>query len=227
MSKDKKDIDIEQIIEENLLPLLTQETCKILNQSQTELSKINWSSGESNLDKGFSELSRKCCIKAFNKINRFKELKLEVDIPDLKLTFITKNKKIKRKIELKSTKSKNGKLPGSMIMSLDLNTWTIFCHRVVENFQVRYGRYHIGMTRSDHEMFQDRSPRPDLHFAKFQKPSESPKTKKIIIDKAFWKSYAKSAIRRILEPKSHSWQDDLVKEIIKEVLKDPKKFKDV
>ena len=58
MSKDKKDIDIEQIIEENLLPLLTQETCKILNQSQTELSKINWSSGESNLDKGFSELSR-------------------------------------------------------------------------------------------------------------------------------------------------------------------------
>jgi hypothetical protein len=40
----------------------------------------------------------------------------------------------------------------------------------------------------------------------------------------FWKAYAKSAINRVLNPKNHSWQDDLVKEIIREIIKDPKKF---
>ena len=41
---------------------------------------------------------------------------------------------------------------------------------------------------------------------------------------AFWKSYAESALTRVLDPQQHSWQDDLVKEIIKIVLNNPKRF---
>ncbi len=85
------------------------------------------------------------------------------------------------------------------------------------------------MKLSEHETFQDRSPRPKLNFNFYQKCEELPKTDKLKDDmnNEFWKAYAKSAINRIINPKNHSWQDDLVKEIIREVLKDPKKFTNI
>ena len=116
-----------------------------------------------------------------------------------------------------------------MIKSLDPNIWTIMCCRadLRDKIEVRYGRYFIGMEISVYEKFQDRSPRPSLNFNKFQKYNEKPKIALTTMSKSFWKDYAKSAIKRVLEPQQYSWQDDLVKEIIKIVLKDPKKFEDI
>ena len=117
-----------------------------------------------------------------------------------------------------------------MIKSLDPNTWTIMCCRAYNNrdkIEVRYGRYFIGMDVSEYEKFQERSPRPFLNFKKFQKHNEKPKTTTSSISNSWWKDYAKASIKRVLHPKQKSWQDDLVKEIIKIVLKDPKKFKDI
>jgi len=221
-------IDLE--IEEKVLPNLTQETCKLLNAKKTELSKLSWQSGESNTDTDFSNLSKECCEIAFKNINKINKLKLQIDITDLKLKFIYKKKIINKKIELKSTRSINSKIPGSMIRSLDPNIWTIMCCRADNNkdkIEVRYGRYFIGMDVSEYEKFQERSPRPFLNFIKFQKHTEKPKTATTSISNSWWKDYAKSAIKRVLNPKKKSWQDDLVKEIIKIVLKDPKKFKDI
>jgi hypothetical protein len=116
-----------------------------------------------------------------------------------------------------------------MIKSLDPNIWTIMCCRAdkKDKIEVRYGRYFIGMEISVYEKFQDRSPRPSLNFNKFQKYDEKPKIAITTMSKSFWTDYAKSAVKRVLEPQQYSWQDDLVKEIIKIVLKDPKKFKDI
>ena len=216
-------------IEEKVLPNLTQETCKLLNAKKTELSKLSWQSGESNTDTDFSNLSKECCEIAFKNINKINKLKLQIDIPDLKLKFIYKKRIIRKKIELKSTKSINSKIPGSMIKSLNPNIWTIMCCRAdnKNKIEVRYGRYFIGMEISEYEKFQDRSPRPSLNFNKFQKYNEKPKTTTTSISKSFWKDYAKSAIKRVLNPQQYSWQDDLVKEIIKIVLKKPDKFKDI
>ena len=222
-------MNIKQKIEDEILPKLTQETCKLLNLKKKELSELSWQSGESNTDTDFSNLSKECCIIAFKNINQIKELDLEISIPDLKLKFKYKKKIINKKIELKSTKSINSKIPGSMIKSLDPNIWTIMCCRAdrKDKIEVRYGRYFIGMEISVYEKFQDRSPRPSLNFNKFQKYNEKPKIAVTTMSKSFWKDYAKSAIKRVLEPQQYSWQDDLVKEIIKIALKDPKKFKDI
>jgi hypothetical protein len=216
-------------IENFILPKLTQETCKLLNTKKNELLKLNWQTGESNTDIDFSNLSKKCCEIAFSNINDINELKLKISVPDLKLEFIYNKNTYYKKIELKSTKSINSKIPGSMIKSLDPNTWTIMCYRAQKEneVEVRYGRYFIGMEVSPFEKFQDRSPRPSLNFIKFQKYNETPKISTTSISKNFWKDYAKAAIKRILEPQQHSWQDDLVKEIIKLVLKNPNKFKDI
>ena len=43
-------MNIEQKIEDEILPKLTQETCKLLNLKKKELSKLNWQTGESNTD---------------------------------------------------------------------------------------------------------------------------------------------------------------------------------
>ena len=114
-------------------------------------------------------------------------------------------------------------------MSLDPNIWTIICKRDQDSnsYEIRYGRYYLGMDISSHEKFQDRSPRPSLNFYNYQKFNEKPILEKDSISSTFWKSYADSAITRILDPKNHSWQDDLVKEIIKIVLKNPEKFKHI
>ncbi len=222
-------MDLDLKIENDILPKLTQETCTLLNLKKKELSELSWQTGESNTDTDFSNLSKVCCNSAFININKITGLSLEINIPDLKLKFKYKKKIINKKIELKSTKSINSKIPGSMIASLDPNIWTIMCLRSdsKNKIEVRYGRYFIGMEISPYEKFQDRSPRPCLNFGKFQKFNEKPRTTITTMSKSFWVDYAKSAVRRVLEPQQYSWQDDLVREIIKIVLKDPKKFKNI
>ena len=61
-------MNIKQKIEDEILPKLTQETCKLLNLKKKELSELSWQSGESNTDTDFSNLSKECCIIAFKNI---------------------------------------------------------------------------------------------------------------------------------------------------------------
>ena len=85
-------MNIEQKIEDEILPKLTQETCKLLNLKKKELSELSWQSGESNTDTDFSNLSKECCFIAFKNIKQIKELDLEISIADLKLKFKYKKK---------------------------------------------------------------------------------------------------------------------------------------
>jgi hypothetical protein len=41
---------------------------------------------------------------------------------------------------------------------------------------------------------------------------------------AFWKSYADSALTRVLDSQIQTWQDDLIKEIIKILFNNSSKF---
>ena len=85
--------NLDQAIEDNILPKLTKETCVILNNNQNSLKKLSWSEGENNKDMPFSNLAKKCCLEAFNKINDIDDLTLEISIPDLKLKFQQKKNK--------------------------------------------------------------------------------------------------------------------------------------
>ena len=80
---------------------------------------------------------------------------------------------------------------------------------------------------SSHEKFQDRSPRPSINFNKFQKFDEEPNTTRTKSITNFWENYAESALERVLNPLNHSWQDDLVKAIIRKVIKNPDIFKNI
>ena len=219
----------ENYIDNTILPRLCWETCKKLDSANDELLNISWHSGESNTDIPFSNLAKKYCLISFSEINKDQKLKIEIGVPDLNIKFKHNNKTYEKKIELKSSKNTNS-IPGSMIRSLDPNIWTIFCFRdeINKKFEVRYGRYFKGLQPSKFEKFQDRSPRPSLNFKNFQKSSEKPDIEEIDdFTDNFWKHYANCAINRVLEPQSHSWQDDMVKEIIRLVLKDPNKFKNI
>lgn len=94
--------------------------------------------------------------------------------------------------------------------------WVIFCRRSLDNsrFEFRYGRYYLGITLGETDLFQDRSPRPRLSWNKYQGIDESPKTGLISNDKEWVKRYARAAINRISRGRK-SWQDDLVREIIR------------
>jgi hypothetical protein len=221
--------ETEKWIENEFLPCLVKKTCVILDNSSEELTKLNWHTGESNTDTDFSNFAKNCCIQAFNEIDIRFNIQLKIDVPDLNLTLFNKEEILKKKIELKSTKSIDAKLPGSTIRTLDLNMWTIICLRdLSENkCQVRYGRYHLGIISNSHDTFQDRSPRPHISFNQYQNPNENPKMDLISTENNYWERYAECAINRVVNPIGHSWQDDLVKEIIKKVLKDPKKFKNI
>ena len=116
-------INIQKELEDNILPNLTRETCLILNDNHKKLEQLTWSEGENNKDVPFSELAKECCLEAFLKINKVKNLKLSIDIPDLKLNFEINKKTIKKKIELKSTLK--GIIPGSARSKFDPNIWTI------------------------------------------------------------------------------------------------------
>lgn len=214
-------MDFKKVITQ-FMPELTRLTAKFLEMEQEKLKQIRWHDGEANTDREFSNFAKECCIKAYQEIDC--AIELTVKTPDLLLSFTHNGEVVTEKIELKSTKSKSRKTLGSMIKSLDPNQWTIFCCRGDEKNEIRYGRYHLGMNFSSHEKFQDRSPRPDLHFDRFQETGAEPIVDKVPIEEEFWRKYAKTAINRIIDPQSHSWQDDLITEVVREVLRQPDKF---
>ncbi len=221
-------------IDEVLMPQLTKETAKKLQESQEDLQQCKWTEGESNTDTDFSKLAGGKAKKSFEEIITLNSLfshkiNIEIDNPDIKIYFKLSeyNTPIKRKIELKSGYAETGNdviIPGSTIGKLDINTWVIFVLRKKNNqsFEVRYGRYYKGIKITVNELFQDRTPRPKLLFSNYQKVEEIPDTQIVEKDEAWINKYAESAINRIINQSSFknssSWQDDLVIEILRIVL---------
>ena len=95
---------------------------------------------------------------------------MTASIPDINCIFSKNGKTIKvqkNKIELKSSKSHV--MPGSTIGKLDINQPLIYCYRPINAdalYEIRYGQYHTAMGESDIDLFQDRTPRPQLNFTK-------------------------------------------------------------
>lgn len=202
---------------------LAIETTKLLNQKQYELSNITWSDGEANIDSGFSELACKCCLEIWEYVKRkhnlYESVRLECNGPDINLIFYDKyNKKLESKIELKSSKEKNKRIPGSTIGNLDINQPLIYCLRpknINEKYEIRCSQYHIAMGKSNLELFQDRTPRPYINFQKMEYPNEYKQ-----VEKNDWiKHYSKCALNRFNQNKKSSWQDYLVKNIIIDFIK--------
>lgn len=196
---------------------LAIETTKLLNEKQKELNEIKWAEGEANIDVGFSKIACITCLEAWEKIKEIKKLrddiKLECDIPDINLTFTDKyNRSLKSKIELKSSKQSNKRIPGSTIGKLDINQPLIYCLRPKNDngiFYLRCCQYHQAMGKSDTELFQDRTPRPYINFhkMKYVKKYEH-------VHKNDWiKHYSQCALNRLEKNMKKSWQDYLVKNI--------------
>lgn len=213
-------------IPDSLVYNLCIETTKILIEQQEKLSLIKWTEGESNIDTEYSKLACECCNIAWNLIRttnqEYNQINIICNIPDINITFILPNNiKVNKKIELKSSKSL--KLPGSTINTLDINQPLIYCLRPKNNitkYKIKCSQYHLAIKNSDIELFQDRTPRPFIHFDSMTDidnvlPFE-------IKNKNEWiEHYAKCALNRINNTNcKNSWQDELVKVLKKYIIKD-------
>ncbi len=195
---------------------LAQAIAVALNNKQEELAACKWADGESNTDTDFSNLAAATALELWPSIEDKGGLTLEAaTAPDINLTFKnTEGKTIKAKIELKSSKSAT--MPGSTIGKLDINQPMIFCLRTPTHYKIRAAQYHQAMGESDYDLFQDRTPRPQINFNKMSaEPAEYLEKEK----SAWVEHYAACAVRRITAAPNKSWQDDLTKAIIDQYLK--------
>lgn len=221
--------DINYLIHSNcqLMLEIAAETTSKLTVKQEQLKQCKWTDGESNTDTDFSELACKCaedawmCVK--QKCPLLNMITMTASIPDIICTFSKNGKTIKvpkNKIELKS--SKNHVMPGSTIGKLDINQPLIYCHRpknADDLYEIRCGQYHTAMGESDIDLFQDRTPRPQLNFTKLFPSSQ---TEIIYYNKtndAWIAHYGKCAVNRLNQSVSYSWQDSLAKSILYEATK--------
>lgn len=206
------------------------ETCRILQDQQDILKKINWTNGEANIDTEYSELVCECCRAGWlvikQKYKEYNKTNIICKIPDINITFIypcdNKENSDNKKIELKS--SKNEKIPGSTIKNLNINQPLIYCLRpsnISDKYKIRYSQYYQAMGLSSIDLFQDRTPRPSVNFQKMNDidnilPFEN-KNKDCWLD-----HYAKCAINRINSSISckTSWQDEMVKIMKKYIIDD-------
>ena len=202
------------------------ETTKKINERQDKLKSITWNDGESNLDTEYSKLSCECCKLAWDEMKikypEYSEIEITCEIPDINITFTYPSGiKTKQKIELKS--SKNKKMPGSTIKKLDINQTLIYCLRpsiASDPYIVRCSQYHNAMSKSDIDLFQDRTPRPLINFEKMNDVDNI--VPLITKNKYNWKEhYAKCALKRIEEHTmcQKSWQDDMIKIVKQESIK--------
>ena len=210
-----------------LLLELAAKTTSNLSEKQEQLQGCKWTDGESNTDTDFSQLAGKCCEEAWTYVIQqhplLEGITMTASIPDIHCTFSKNGTTIdglKNKIELKS--SKVPIMPGSTLGKLDINQPVIYCRRpkkVDDLYEIRWGQYSMAMGESDIDLFQDRTPRPQLNFTKLFPSSH----KEIIYshkNKDEWVShYGKCAVNRLTHPVSYSWQDALTKSIIHEALK--------
>ena len=213
-------------LNDKLLLEIAAETTNKLTEKQEQLKQCKWTDGESNTDTDFSELACKCAEEAWLCVKQnyplFTVITMTASIPDIICTFSKNGKPIKvpkNKIELKS--SKNHVMPGSTIGKLDINQPLIYCYRPKNPdnpYEIRYGQYHTAMGESDIDLFQDRTPRPQLNFTKLFPSSQieiiySNKKKDVWIS-----HYGKCAVNRLNRTVSYSWQDSLTKSILYEAL---------
>lgn len=207
------------LMKEIIMPL-TQKTAQLLSQKMQDLVKIKWTDGESNTDTEYSKLACQTCEEAWEQTRssypQYQHLTLKAIHPDINLAFLENDTIVaKGKIELKSTKSKNGIMPGSTIGKLDMNEPVIFCLRNDMNtiFDFRYAQYYNCIGESLYDIFQDRTPRPAINFQKMTPPDIQ--LTYVEKEKGVWiPHYAECALRRIQDPKYKSWQDDLTREIL-------------
>jgi hypothetical protein len=216
-------------LKDNNLKLLLEiaaETTSILSGKQEHLQQCKWTDGESNTDTEFSELACKCAEEAWICIKQryplLNMITMTASIPDINCVFSKNGKTIKdlkTKIELKSSKSHV--MPGSTIGKLDINQPLIYCYRPKNAdtpYEIRYGQYHTAMGESDTDLFQDRTPRPQLNFTKLSRSSQM----EVIYsnkEKDAWIShYAKCAVTRLTSNVSYSWQDTFTKNVFHESL---------
>jgi hypothetical protein len=210
-------------------------TASKLTEKQEQLQQCKWNNGESNTDTDFSELACKCaeegwiCVKQHYLLLNM--ITMTASIPDIICTFSKNGKTIKvpkNKIELKS--SKQLVMPGSTIGKLDINQPLIYCYRPKNAdtpYEIRYGQYHTAMGESDIDLFQDRTPRPQLNFTKLC-PSSQMETIYANKKKNAWIShYGKCAVNRLNHSVSYSWQDSLTKSILYEALQNIETMEDL
>ena len=209
---------------EKVCMALVRGTVKILLSKQEELRKITWSVGEANTDKEFVDLACSSCEQAWDAVKEgypdYSNLTLVCKPPDVTATFKKDDKNLaKGKIEAKSGKSKS--IPGSAILSLDVNQPVIFCIRneSATIFDIRYGQYHQFIRITETATFQDRSPRPYVHFDMLTDVNTP--LSYVRKEKIDWiPHYAKAALNRANSAEFTSWQDDMIRVAIREVIKD-------
>jgi len=230
-----EDIKCFKDLSNKLLLEIAAKTTSKLSEKQEELRKCKWIDGESNTDTEFSELACKCAEEAWICIKQnypqLNIITMTASIPDINCIF-SKNEKnikgIKNKIELKSSKSHV--MPGSTIGKLDINQPLIYCYRsknVDTPYEIRYGQYHTAMGESDIDLFQDRTPRPQLNFTKLF-PSSQMEVIYSNKKKDEWIShYGKCAVNRLNHNVSYSWQDSLTKSILYEALQNIETMEDL
>jgi len=202
---------------------LTQRTAQRLSTLQEDLRVIAWANGEANLDSELSHLACKVCVEAWDDIKaefpEYQDLSLKATDPDITLEFSRGLVSVfKAKIELKSGKGIS--IPGSTIGKLDINIPVICVRRDAGgSFLVGYQQYHALIGETDHDLFQDRTPRPHINFTKMADPSVSlPYVEK---EKGIWVNhFAECAMNRINSPvyRDQSWQDDLTRKIVEEFI---------
>jgi hypothetical protein len=199
------------MIQANQILELAQAIAASLNEKQEALNACKWADGESNTDTDFSNLA---CTVASEVWSSDAGITLKATAPDINLTFTFPNGKTqKAKIELKSSKSAT--MPGSTIGKLDINQPLIYCLRGA-TYKLRAAQYYLAMGESDYDLFQDRTPRPQINFNKMSaEPAEYVEKEKT----AWVEHYAACAVRRTTAAPNKSWQDDLTKAIIDEYLK--------
>lgn len=215
----------------DILLALAAFTTDELNKNQERLQQCKWTDGESNPDTGFSELACSCAQVAWALVQQkyplLETIEMKASIPDMNMDFSEHGVRIdvpKSKIELKSSKSHV--MPGSTIGKLDINQPIIYCHRpkVGDVYECRYGQYHTAMGESDMDLFQDRTPRPQINFTKLSTQPVQYTVKK----KEDWiPHYGKCAVNRLSQPVSHSWQDTLTKSILWEALQSIETLEDL
>jgi len=225
---DKSEDECKYLKDNNLKLLLeiAAETTSKLSEKQEHLQQCKWTDGESNTDTEFSELACKCAEEAWICIKQryplLNMITMTASIPDINCVFSKNGKTIKdlkTKIELKSSKSLV--MPGSTIGKLDINQPLIYCYRPKNAdtpYEIRYGQYHTAMGESDIDLFQDRTPRPQLNFTKLFPSSQ----KEVIYsnnEKDAWiPHYGKCAVTRLTRNVSYSWQDTFTKNVFHESL---------
>jgi len=226
-SSDESDNNVDNVdivdIVVSFIHKITEHVTSELNTKKniSKLKACKWQEGEANLDTDFSNLVKEIADEFISK-NRIDDLRIITSISDLKLQIFYKDTEINdhqipKKIELKSGKKKDKKIPGSCIKNIDLNQPLIYCyHGENGHVETKCSLYHQAMLSSDTDLFQDRTPRPLIKFDKMGKNIDIEYKKK-----EDWIShYAKCAFNRSVKKNwTKSWQDHLVKKIIYEFIR--------